>query len=96
MNSINVNHDQQNHFFYANVDGGKAKLDYVRYGDKFIDYKSTYVPEDARHEGVGSTIAEEALEYARENELKVKATCPFVQEVMDHHPEYKKLQYQAF
>lgn len=91
---IDVKHDNNNHTFYAEVPGGTAEINYDQFGDKYVEYKSTYVPRDARHEGVGSILAESALDYALKNDLKVKATCPFVKDVMKSNGLYRKLAYQ--
>ncbi|MEQ9304363.1 MAG: GNAT family N-acetyltransferase, partial [Marinoscillum sp.] len=81
--------------FYAEVNGGKAELDYIPHGNKYIDLISTFVPEESRHEGIGHALAKHALDYAARHDLMVKPTCPFVREVMDHDPSYKKLAYQV-
>jgi len=51
----------------------------------------TEVPRDLRHMGLATLLAETALQYARENNLKVDIICPTVREYIDKHPEYSGL-----
>jgi predicted GNAT family acetyltransferase len=51
----------------------------------------TEVPEKLRGMGLASSLAESALQWARENNLKVDVICPIVQEYVAKHPEYSDL-----
>ena len=52
-----------------------------------LDIKSTWVSEDLRGEGVGETLFKEVVEYARDNNLKLKtdATCSFGVTMIKRH-----------
>jgi predicted GNAT family acetyltransferase len=63
----------------------------------FINYKlshqqifliHTEVPEELEGKGVGSAIVLKALQYAKDNELKIVPLCPFVQAYLKRHPEW--------
>jgi len=41
--------------------------------------------------GLGSSLAEQALRWARENSVTVDVICPTVQEFIVKHPEYSDL-----
>jgi hypothetical protein len=49
------------------------------------------VPEALRGQGLGSELAHSALEWAREQGLKVDVICPSVAEYLTKHPEYVDL-----
>ena len=51
----------------------------------------TEVPKGLRHMGLASTLAENALQYARRNNLKVDVVCPTVRGYITKHPEYSDL-----
>jgi uncharacterized protein len=51
----------------------------------------TEVPERLRGKGLAATLAENGLQYARENRLKVDVVCPLVQGFVAKHPEYADL-----
>ncbi len=54
---------------------------------------STFVPEESRDQGVATELAEYAIEYARENGLRVKASCPFMKTVLSYEPDHNALKY---
>lgn len=95
MNNLNIMHDASKHIFYARVKGGIAELNYERHGDKYLDYKSTYVPRDSRGYGVASTMVLHALRFAMGGGLEVKPSCPFVESVIQKNPEFHHILYEG-
>jgi len=67
-----------------------ARLEYVRAGNT-ITYTHTVVPANLEGAGIGGKLARHALEFARENNLKVVVRCPFVNSYLQRHPEYQSL-----
>ena len=51
----------------------------------------TEVPKAIRHMGLAFSLAETALQYARQNRLKVDIICPTVRKYVNEHPEYSDL-----
>jgi predicted GNAT family acetyltransferase len=51
----------------------------------------TEVAEKLRHMGLAASLAETALHWAREHNLKVDIVCPTVQQYVAKHPEYADL-----
>jgi hypothetical protein len=51
----------------------------------------TWVEPKLRGQGVANELALMALEYAKEQELKVDVVCPVVFHFISTHPEYKPL-----
>jgi uncharacterized protein len=56
-----------------------------------LELTHTEVPKELRRMGLASVLAETALQWARENNLKVDIICPIVQEYVAKHPEYSDL-----
>ena len=56
-----------------------------------VDFRSTYVDPSLRGHGVGEKLVRQALDWAREEGLKVIPTCWFVDTVVRRHPEYEIL-----
>jgi predicted GNAT family acetyltransferase len=54
------------------------------------------VPEAFEGKGVGGQLARAALAYAREHELKVIPTCPFIAAYITKHPEHHDLVHPNF
>ena len=51
----------------------------------------TEVPKALRHMGLATSFAETALQYARQDSLKVDIVCPTVREYITKHQEYSHL-----
>ena len=82
---FDIKHDKQAKKFYVELNGDEGKLDYKKLSEDTLEYYSTFVPEKHRHQGIAGKITEEALEYAQENDYKVKPSCPFVDSYIRRH-----------
>lgn len=91
MHNLNVQHDINNNIFFAKVKGAMAHLSYRRLSPKLLEFYDTYVPEDSRGLGVGTHLVESALDYAKERDIAIEPTCPFVKRVMELSEEYSAL-----
>ena len=84
-----VNNEQQMQF-QAKVDQELAVMEYRWYhGDLAIMH--TYVPDAGKGKGYANALAEFAISYAKEKNLKMKIYCVFMQGYMKRHPEYNDL-----
>jgi predicted GNAT family acetyltransferase len=65
-----------------------GEMTYVWAGpDKFIiDY--THVKDGYTNEGVGNRLVKKAIDYARENNVKIIPLCPFANSIFKKNPEY--------
>lgn len=87
--NIVVTHDKENHQFIAKLEGEVSHLKYEILPDgKILDYMSTYVPPELRGRQIAGQIVKFALDYAKENKLRVIPSCSFVQAYIQGHPEY--------
>lgn len=75
--------------FYIDEDGEWiAELTYFKTGQTMtIDH--TEVDEKLRGEGIGEDLVKAAVEYARENGLKIKAACPYAKKIIEADPELR-------
>ena len=85
-----VQHEKNFHRFAVHVGEATALLAYREEGD-MIYLVHTEVPAAMEGKGIGGQLAKAALNYARENKLKVVARCPFVTSYLERHPEYQDL-----
>lgn len=76
--------------FEIERNGEVAYLDYSLAGDILV-LSHTEIPEKLRHMGIASALAETALLWALEHNLKVDIVCPTVQQYIAKHPEYSDL-----
>jgi predicted GNAT family acetyltransferase len=76
--------------FEVHTDGETAVLQY-RFHDDKIWLMHTEVPAKLEGKGIASVLAHFGLEWAKENNKKVKVICPFVALYLKRHPEYKEI-----
>lgn len=83
-------HNESENQFEADLDGGRALVVYRRRGET-ITFLHTEVPQSMSGQGIGSKLVRYALDYARDNDLKVRPFCPFVRGYIERHPDYQPL-----
>lgn len=76
--------------FEIEQDGHIAYLEYNLTG-KVLQLIHSEVPEALRGRGLASELAKSALDWARENRVKVDVICPSVAAYLEKHPEYSDL-----
>jgi len=76
--------------FELERDGHVASLQYTVAGH-VLALLHTEIPDALRGSGVASTLAQTALDWARDHHLKVDVVCPFVAAFLETHPEYSDL-----
>ncbi|MNF01010.1 hypothetical protein D3C80_1999340 [compost metagenome] len=74
--------------FELHLDGYVAFEQYALF-EGGISYLHTDVPKELEGKGIASAIAKYILEYAENNNLKVKPYCPYIKAYIDKHPEYQ-------
>ncbi|HEB63919.1 MAG TPA: N-acetyltransferase [Chloroflexi bacterium] len=84
-----IHHPEEQRFTLA-VEGHTAVLEYTRHGDTLI-FTHTGVPPAIGGRGIGSQLARAGLEYARQQNCRVRALCWFVSGYIERHPEYQDL-----
>jgi len=87
---IKVQHNPQAKRFETTVEGISAFLTYTL-EEKVLTLLHTEVPPALEGRGIGSQLAGSALDYARQQNLKVVAKCSFVAKYIERHQEYADL-----
>lgn len=90
MEEPEVKHDKQQEKFYIDIEGDNVHLDYSLRKDK-IDLYHTYTPPHLRGRGLAGKVVEFAFNYAKENNLKVIPSCPFIPYFLEKNPQYNEL-----
>jgi predicted GNAT family acetyltransferase len=90
METLNIINNEQRQQFQLEVEGELASLEY-RMHEGMIVLMHTEVPATLGGLGIGSALAEYALNYARANHLPAKVYCPFVAAYVKRHPEYEDI-----
>ena len=75
--------------FYIDENGEWiAELSYIKEGG-IMTIDHTEIDEKLRGEGIGQDLVKAAVEYARENGLKINAVCPYAKKVIERTPEFQ-------
>ena len=88
---MNIKHDKEQQKFFLIKDGKESYLLYRMQNNSTMDILRTYVPNEQRHQGLAGKVVKAALEYAKENNLKVIPTCSYTNYFIDNNNEYKAL-----
>jgi hypothetical protein len=73
--------------FYIPLNNTKARLVYKMRDSQTIDLIHTTVPGEYKGKSYAKDLVEFALNYARENNLKVIPTCPYVKSYLEKNSD---------
>lgn len=80
--SIELSHDGKKGAIVYKADGAKlAEMTFVFAGDGQFIIDHTEVDPSMKGKGIGNRLLDKAVEYARDNELKILPLCPFAASV---------------
>ena len=81
--------NEKNGFFYLDIDGEIiAKMTFYFTDEKVILIDHAEVDEAHNGKGYGKRMVAEAVEFAREKDIKIIPICPFVRKIFELIPEY--------
>jgi len=86
--SYTVIDNKEGNRFEIHQDGFVAFEDYKLF-DGGISYLHTEVPKGLAGKGIAGALVKYILDYAIDNNLKVKPYCPYVKAYIDKHEEYQ-------
>ncbi|MBP1630608.1 MAG: family N-acetyltransferase [Bacteroidetes bacterium] len=88
--TFEIKYDQQSGVINLIVDNEIAgKIGFTFKEDKKIIIDSTDVQEKHSGKGYGKILVNKAVDFARENNLKIIPECPFAKRILELFPEYK-------
>lgn len=90
MPELPVQHLPEKQRFEIHQSGQVAVLEYNLQAG-VIAFTHTGVPPALEGQGIGSQLARAGLEFAREQQLKVRPFCWFIAGYIERHPEYQDL-----
>jgi predicted GNAT family acetyltransferase len=88
---MDIKHNKKEQIFYKIIDNKESYVRYIMRDKQTINFLRTYVPDEQRHQGIAGKIVKAALEFAKENNLKVIPTCSYVDHFIDQNKEYEEL-----
>ncbi len=90
--AIAVEHESERHRFVVHLPEGEGELVYRRIAPRTLDLVHTGVDPALRRRGIGDALVRAALEYARQQKLRIIPTCPFVERWLEKHPQQRDLE----
>ncbi len=78
---MQVQHQIPQCCFIYQADGAEARLEYRLFqaqGQPAVDFYHTYVPPEFRGQGIAALLTTAALEWARQQQLQIHASCSYV------------------
>jgi predicted GNAT family acetyltransferase len=88
--SADASHVSRNRFEF-DEEGETAYLEFDLDDQGWMTLWHTEVPPRLRGRGIAGILAKTALEYARDNHLKVDVICPLANAYIQKHPEFQDL-----
>lgn len=90
MGTIAIKNNTKNGQFEYRENDHLAFLTY-REREKTMYFMLTKVPDELAGKGIASSLAKEALEYAKSRGFKIAVMCPFLSGYVKRHPEWYAL-----
>ena len=76
-------------FRHYNTDGEMdAEITYIPKGEGVIDANHTFVDPSLRGQGVARPLVDKLADFARDENLKIYPTCPYVVALFEKSTEY--------
>lgn len=86
----NVTHNEDKNRFETVIEGLISLVDY-RKKDNLLMVTHTEVPIKQEGRGIAAALTKALLDYARNNNLKICAICPYTKIYIQRHPEYQDI-----
>lgn len=88
--TIGLERNEKNGYFYVAFDGKhEAKMTFVFAGEKQMIIDHTEVNPGNNGKGYGKKMVTAAVDFARENDIRIIPLCPFAKSVFDKSPEFQ-------
>ncbi|HSW54028.1 MAG TPA: GNAT family N-acetyltransferase [Ignavibacteriaceae bacterium] len=85
-----VIHEKENERFVIYTEGNEVYVEYKMRNNK-VDLNHTFTHSALRGKGLAAHVVRAALEFAKENNLKVIPTCSYVRAFLAKNDKYKEL-----
>jgi predicted GNAT family acetyltransferase len=90
VSKLEVVHNSEKKRFEIQIGDQIAMVKYVM-GSKEIIFTHTEVPEAFEGRGIAGKIAKAAIEYAKDQGMRIRPMCPYIAEYIKRHPEYQSI-----
>jgi len=85
--TISVIHQPDKQRFVTELDGQESVLEYRLLPDHAIDFTHTFVPVALRGHGIAEKLVRTGLNWARQQEYEISASCWYVGRFLKHRKQ---------
>lgn len=85
---LDIQHEEGKRY-YIQLGEERAELAYTESG-RTRDFRHTWVPEELRGRKIAEKLVSHALDDTMRSGYTFLATCPYVKQFVEKHPEYQK------
>ncbi|MDR2981462.1 MAG: N-acetyltransferase [Puniceicoccales bacterium] len=82
---LNIEHEKDARRFLVKNPAGDAVLEYDFPRKGTVDFTHTFVPVALRGQGIAEQLVETGLNWAKDNQLQVEASCSYVAHFLKRH-----------
>ena len=86
-----IKKDNNKFYIGEDVENPLAEITFVPTGADKITIDHTYVSESLRGQKIGLQLIDKVVEYARTENKKIAALCPYAKKVMTQNEKYKDI-----
>ena len=79
--------------FFVEADGELLAEMTYKWHDSYININHTEVDDRLRGQSIGARLVAAAVQWARDRQIKIAATCPFAKAVLQKKEEYSDVYY---
>ena len=90
---LEVKKGSKNFYIGESEDNVLAEMTFVDSGEGYITIEHTNVKEELSGQGAGKIILKEIVDWARKENIKIKALCTYAKGQMEKNEEYHDMIY---
>lgn len=84
---MEIIHNQSENCFEVTIDNMRSIVGYCLVeGEMHVTH--TMVPKELSGQGIAAALTKELLQYAQQQQLRIKPICPYTKAYLERHPEY--------
>jgi predicted GNAT family acetyltransferase len=93
---MDIRHDEKEQRFYIQEQGKECALQYKELSEKLWNFVSTSVPDDFSGKAIMDRMIEFAIDFVKQHNIKILASCSDVQDFLIRHKDLKDLVYHPY
>ncbi|MFN3403214.1 MAG: GNAT family N-acetyltransferase [Cytophagaceae bacterium] len=94
---VEIMHCEEEKKFFIKINGVECCVKYIKWNDKVWDFIGTFVPNNFKDaQKLAMSLVKQALDFANSQNVKIRASCRWVQDFLIDNKEYRSLIYYPY